>query len=68
LQPAGQHGKPSTGAAGAFALSPPPLGKQQQSKEGEELSRHERDKKSIYKHPLFPLLALLFEKGCLLML
>jgi len=29
---------------------------------GEDPSRLEHDKRSIYKHPLFPLLALLFEK------
>ncbi|XP_023322911.1 homeobox protein PKNOX2 isoform X2 [Eurytemora carolleeae] len=28
----------------------------------EPRSRHEQDKRNIYKHPLFPLLALLFEK------
>jgi len=60
-----QAAKPATGVAVAAAAAPFPLaasGQQGKVKEGEELSRHERDKKNIYKHPLFPLLALLFEK------
>jgi len=52
---------------------PQPLGKSSQSSSaqvagaasylaGEDPTRLEQDKRAIYKHPLFPLLALLFEK------
>jgi hypothetical protein len=59
-----QAAKPavSGAAAAAFPLAAGPLQQQGKVREGEESSRHERDKKNIYKHPLFPLLALLFEK------
>jgi hypothetical protein len=55
--------KPSLAAATAVSTYPQQHHQvKQHCKEGEEVSRHERDKKNIYKHPLFPLLALLFEK------
>ncbi len=59
-----QAAKPaaSGAAAAAFPLAPGTIQQPGKVREGEESSRHERDKKSIYKHPLFPLLALLFEK------
>jgi hypothetical protein len=59
-----QAAKPAASGAApaAFPLAAGPLQQQGKVREGEESSRHERDKKNIYKHPLFPLLALLFEK------
>ncbi|KAF4520891.1 hypothetical protein B566_EDAN010306 [Ephemera danica] len=46
------------GGAGAGAVQPPPAGEEY----GQDQAVFEADKRSVYKHPLFPLLALLFER------